>query len=400
MDETASVTAEQLKVLQEAAKIMEANTQINEDLDSEYLHTNGVEHDHQGENGELEDVPDFAPRQTPEDALLAHVESMQSTLAALWGEVEDVKTRLDSGDELGERWGSIREKLGLVIREWERGKGAAAHLSGAGLEAASLVNQDARRPIDVEPVGLRNGGDDYGGKLPDFMSSWTSETDPGEDASSSAEPDVGPNQTVLAEYDVEGLLPPPGMDEIFESDLSLAPFRQASNLSREERIKLVKEARANGNLRPTSHGDENDAAAETREARMNGGDVVEELKGMIGLIRRKKGMGDVPEPRSNGEHEQPVAVGGPMIASCKQASPESKDQGDPMLVHVSDHPSLNEEERQTNGSPTHEKAAEEVPEPPRNSNVRRQPSLSNVLFPSEDMRKAFVFPALDTRHVE
>ena len=319
---------------------------------------------------------------------------MQSTLAALWGEVEDVKTRLDSGDELGERWGSIREKLGLVIREWERGKGAAARLSEPQIESVLPTHQDARQPVGVEeshsPSAAEHGDDE----LPEFMKSWISESDPGEQALvSMVSGPKGTYSTRSGGNDIDTPLPPPGIDEIFENDLATVPFRQTSTLSRDERIKLVREARANGLLGTVSD-PIGKATEDTRRARMNGGDVVEELKGMIGLIRRKKGMG---QEAQNGP---PDGIESPGIHSEAEVAPAVTKAEEKMRASdtATAHPPLNHDEIPAHGVSSDEPKAEALA--PSSSSVKRKPSLSNVLFPSEDMRKAFVFPALETRHVE
>ncbi|ORX40747.1 hypothetical protein BD324DRAFT_611935 [Kockovaella imperatae] len=207
----------------------------------------------------------FAPRQRPEDTLLGQVESMRSHLVVLWDQVEDVAAQVVSENDLEDRWTAIRQTLRAINRDWERGKESATGLS-------STAKEPERRPESQEQ-------EDRIEPLPAFMRRWSDATSYSVDQGETSQP-------------VEEVLPPPGVDEVFEADIGRG---------RVERTMRYSEA-----------------------VPMRNGEVVEELKGMIGLIRQRKGM------------------------------PES-----------------------------------------RTSELAPPPQVPTVLFPSEEMRRAFVFPTRD-----
>jgi hypothetical protein len=97
------------------------------------------------------------------------------------------------------------------------------------------------------------------------------------------------------------------VDEVYEADSTVGQegYRVVlKGLSRDERIRLTKEARAKGVSVERLLGEEDrgeggggakgrvgNEQEREREVRMRGGEVVHELKGMIGMIRRRKGHG-------------------------------------------------------------------------------------------------------------
>jgi hypothetical protein len=165
--------------------------------------------------------------------------------------------------------------------------------------------------------------------VPDFLRAWEEDGADGETAGSTSldtantsgfsepaelDPDERENRALLEQMS-DGrtdFLPPPGIDEVYEADSTFGQegYRVVlKGLSRDERIRLTKEARAKGMsverlLEEEGRGEGgagvggrvgNEQERE-REVRMRGGEVVHELKGMIGLIRRRKGHGtDVDE---------------------------------------------------------------------------------------------------------
>jgi len=87
-------------------------------------------------------------------------------------------------------------------------------------------------------------------------------------------------------------LPPPGIEQVFESDsLPVTPFiRERPKLSREERIKLLKEKRESRSGLGLSLSD-NAQMERSRSARMGwgpGADVVDELKDVIWKVGERR----------------------------------------------------------------------------------------------------------------
>ena len=332
---------------------------------------------------------DFAPRQTPEDILLERIEAIRGHLASLWGEVDDLKTRLQSGDEVGDRWMTMREQMREITREWEKGRAAASLLeSHPGPSDPVVSSEEASEgvlPLPVPAVEMHGKGME---DMPEFLRSWSNESSSSYDAQNEDDNTTPPTGS---EDDPE--LPLPGIDQVFESDLSALPIRGASNLTREERIKLVKEAREKGlNVSQATRAAQSEngvvelpnGGRDDNEAMVRGGEVVEELKGMIGLIRQRKGL-DVPtDTPVEGLPPPPTE---PSVSIADAHRPQEKDPaGDSQTEALTEasarslpHPTINGQRNRS--SPVVPPAA-----PP-----------SNILFPSEDLRKAFVFPALE-RH--
>jgi hypothetical protein len=101
-------------------------------------------------------------------------------------------------------------------------------------------------------------------------------------------------------------LPLPGKDEVFEADTAEIPtLRAKSALSREERIKLTKEAREKG-LSPSDilAGRIDGAVDVGKEAGKTHGLVVQEMKTMIGMIRARKGVTDGADGSETGEESR------------------------------------------------------------------------------------------------
>jgi hypothetical protein len=135
--------------------------------------------------------------------------------------------------------------------------------------------------------------------MPAFLRAWEEEQDPSSAATDSVRStSVDTHDTYSSHaHDIpyhDGManevLPPPGQDMVFES-VPMPAISQRSKMTREERNKLMKEAR------------ENAAQAESQGKGVveMGGDVVGELKSMIGIIRKRKGI-----PETEPSAVQPV----------------------------------------------------------------------------------------------
>ncbi|OCF32216.1 hypothetical protein I316_06130 [Kwoniella heveanensis BCC8398] len=260
---------------------------------------------------------DFAPRTSDEALLLEHIDTMGSALVKSWMELSSFRQALRAGDaqvsmlgENGGGWSEVRSKLGDALREWERGR-----------EVLSRIRDEPRdHRADIAAMDVHHDGEQF----PAFMKAWDGadgdeEGDGDTSQSTSLQTDAGPEKrehddpyrepaVINAESEY---LPPVGKDTIFEGT-SLPPLSTEkevlSQMSREARIKLMKEARDLG-LSVTdlmkrqngaqSHEELGESMETRREMRMKGGLVVDELRGVIGVIRRMK-EGDMASEAQQG----------------------------------------------------------------------------------------------------
>jgi hypothetical protein len=220
---------------------------------------------------------DYAPRTSDHALLLQQIESMEATLHRTWNNLQAMRPAIDSPEDLAPSWASVRGDLGELIRGWERGKDivsrldASTHLTGERSEEGEEG--------DLEP-------------MPAFLKAWEEEGDPSSTATDSVRSSVDTHDTFssnphdLSHFDplAAEILPPPGQDMVFESiPMHIVP-RAKAKMSREERIKAMKEGREN-------------PPEQVKGVSEMGGDVVGELKSMIGIIRRRKGIPEAePDP--------------------------------------------------------------------------------------------------------
>jgi hypothetical protein len=245
-------------------------------------------------NRSLASYPDFAPRTSDHALLRQQIEIMQASLHRTWTELEVMRSKLGGSERhgLNSSWSAVRGEFGELIRQWERGKDPVSRLEALGHPSDE---------IDETTKGNADGGDEAQ-PLPAFLKAWDDDVEPSSIATDSVrstsddthdtfsshahdqghQHDTQPVNRLMAE-----VLPPPGQDVVFEST-PLPAGIERSKLTREERIKAMKEARENAS-----------AAQESSRGAMDlGGDVVGELKSMIGLIRKRKGIEEVePAPR-------------------------------------------------------------------------------------------------------
>lgn len=184
-------------------------------------------------------------------------------------------------------WEGLRDDLSLLVRVWERGREEVGSAASRG--AVDVPTEDAtgstRNGLGLGEIPLRPRS--------------TSPPPPEDD---------DPDATDLAKDDLEddvtlhflatAQLPPPGREQLFAASSTPTIVNQPhSTLSREERIRLAREKRAE----ELSHGGH-------RGAVRGMGEVVSELKGLMGELRRLKGpaTGDMDGEDEEGEVEQPV----------------------------------------------------------------------------------------------
>lgn len=259
---------------------------------------------------------DFAPRTSDQARLNEHVETMERTLHDAWTSLQAIRT--SEGHELPTAWADVRSQLGLLVREWERAKETVNKL-------ASPLDQGHAFDSDVDEAA-----DQTSATLPPFMRAWDDEDDEPEPALNRSLSTTSPISDTPAEHPIEHdrmdpeQLPPPGQDIVFESlPAAVGLGIERSKLSREERIKLMKEARDKGMTLTELLGQREDPdKGENRKVLAMGGDVVAELNGMIGMIRRRKGLSDTertegPEPATGA----PIPVSSVRTAPDRQSRP-------------------------------------------------------------------------------
>jgi hypothetical protein len=269
--------------------------------------------------GVLSGGKDFAPRTSDQQRLDELLGDIQAALTRSWEETVGLRDEIAGGAEVGDAWTRLREGFGIMIRDWDRGREVVTRLASGGV--GQLTHADhmeggdrpARSPTSPEVA------------LPDFLRAWdddiastrsTSIETTGATDAGAAWDEQGPLREVEA-------LPLPGADEVFEATLSGIPPRNPvlAGMTREERIRLTKEARSKGvTLSELLEGERGISGQDLqdRDMRAAGGMVVDELKGMIGIIRQRKGQMS-PEKKRDLEQTQRVTDG--------EKGAEAADQG-------------------------------------------------------------------------
>ncbi|WWC71872.1 uncharacterized protein I206_105831 [Kwoniella pini CBS 10737] len=236
---------------------------------------------------------DFAPRTSDEALLSEHIDKLSNTLAGAWKELTLIKGNMiqsNSVDLVG--WHEIRGQLGQGLREWERGK--------------EIIHRMNSNPVSELP-GEEDAISHQKEVVPDFMKAWNDEEQEQEQEQTSPETSLESHveNLQLEEEDLRILnqtqyeiLPPVGKDDIFETtSMPLSDEKiLLSKLTREERIKLTKISREKGlSLKQLLKvNDDLEVASKTDSIKMRerGGLVLDELKCVIGSIRRIKDGGD------------------------------------------------------------------------------------------------------------
>ncbi|EJT48743.1 hypothetical protein A1Q1_02288 [Trichosporon asahii var. asahii CBS 2479] len=182
--------------------------------------------------GNIDDGPvEFAPRSDP---MLSSVDELQRTLARVWARCDELRQRgvTLEPDILASIWADVRSDVGGMLRQVERGREA--------VRSTNVSEAGATDPTDSEIMPISASSADM---EPGFLRAWEA-VDQEEDEIErlvSGE-DVPPDSEPYQEF-----LPPPGIDEVFEAAIPPAPApRPKATLSRDERMKAAKEARARG----------------------------------------------------------------------------------------------------------------------------------------------------------
>jgi acyl carrier protein phosphodiesterase len=234
---------------------------------------------------------DFAPRTSDSAMLQERIEEIQRTLNRAWSDLLAVRQALaaEEMDPFEESWAKVRADLGAMVRDWERGREIVKRITTV------VVPSVPTTPIATElPSGEETN-------VPDFAKAWSDDSEDAPKKSGEADrPAIGlgiteESEPLLEEPDEAEALPAPGADEVYEAEVTGAAGRERSTLSREERIKLMKEAREQGlslkDLLQRQKGEDGQVEAKRSEQEMlkQGGMVVDELRGMMEIIRAKKG---------------------------------------------------------------------------------------------------------------
>ncbi|KAK0215008.1 hypothetical protein IW262DRAFT_1440545 [Armillaria fumosa] len=221
----------------------------------------------------------FAPMPSHMSRFAVHVDAISS---ALKDAREDLDQCVDAlRDEASlfspdphpalEAYERLRRELGLALRECERGR-----------ERLLDIISPPRLDDDPDP-----DADPFSGSIPDDLPGLAS--DDSDKPDSSASPAEYGDVTVEHRTAItEEQLPPPGIEQVFESEegAGMLFHREKSKLSREDRIKLVKQRRERGE--PVLVPREPDDGGLKVEKWGPGGEVVQELKDVIWKVGEKR----------------------------------------------------------------------------------------------------------------
>jgi hypothetical protein len=276
--------------LQEVKKTFEEDSSRDQAMVPPWRSTSFPDGHHLG----IPPIGDFAPKSSDEQLLRERIDGMQKALVRAWEELADTRKTLyeadatERGGLLRKRWDSVREDLGIMFREWTRGDdGIKTLIAEDSTQTPRSVSPDQHQPTSTSQPAQKPE------LVPTFLQ--TMGNDVAETNNQHLETKDADDNADLCKQDT---LPPPGVDVVFESEVAdMATVKAKSTLSREERIALTKEARAKGitvaELLEASKGNGDvNSLVKDREAKIRGGAVVDELKGMIGIIRARKGVAE------------------------------------------------------------------------------------------------------------
>lgn len=208
---------------------------------------------------------DFAPTTSTTERMADSVYAIRKAMEGAWERSDAVL----AGRDTTAAWTAIRDDLGEMIRAWERGREALPDM--ARKERAPLapsVGTVIQPPITESE------------DLPAFMKAW----DEGSPPPTPPELEHGSDTTAVE------TLPAPGVDAVYEADVAAQTrANPLEGLSRDERIRLNREARAKGmTLKEYIQGDQTQDERQDKAHAAAESMVVDELKGMIDVIRQKK----------------------------------------------------------------------------------------------------------------
>lgn len=238
----------------------------------------------------------FAPRQSDQFVMLEQIHILSRLLAGAQNELTELKSSVEQGDreEILQQWDRLRLDLAAMIRTWEKGRTTASKTSlplaaGAETGEADPVPDFVRHwDIDDLPVSDRQDEDTLNEpskppSVPDESSS--TQVTAHDDATSH-----------LLDSTSASFLPPPGIEDVFEAVLDFPPPRlpptgaDGKKLSREERIRMVKLARATATtgISKADSGSSSGPLTAAAPTMAKNGQVMDELKSVIGEMKRRR----------------------------------------------------------------------------------------------------------------
>lgn len=253
----------------------------------------------------------FAPKRSDAQQLQMELETLESILDLAKQRLLDVKHLAVSGSEdgplLASQWDLLRADLGMMIRDWERGRNIIGRIAGEAEPpvAATPYHNSLSQPQPANPEPddedlslLKVEGPDL--PLPESPPLTV------DDASSHLLDSTSPS-----------LLPPPGIEAVFEDFISRLPARSATigrdgqKLTREQRIAAVKEAREKISQAapvPVYHSSGTGGLTTVdRSTIVRSGEMVDELRDVMIKLRERRergrddppGEGAMPDDTSN-----------------------------------------------------------------------------------------------------
>ncbi len=237
-----------------------------------------------------------APRHTDAFLLNERAEAVLMTLERLQLGMSRFDAANKDPADLEKEWDGFRQDLAGMIRDWEGGRNVIAGML-AGQVPIDTVSADSVDQSDAPPRG-------------DASVKEKESPAPSDRLNASEDPEVQVLQVPgegddasnhLIQSTSPAFLPPPGIEAVFEglSSRGASSLPIGSKLSREERIQAVKAQRAaksplQDSFAQTTVGNGTSADPLNRtdgNVRIRGGEMVNELKGVIGELRRRKEAG-------------------------------------------------------------------------------------------------------------
>ncbi|EJD08543.1 uncharacterized protein FOMMEDRAFT_144379 [Fomitiporia mediterranea MF3/22] len=301
-------------------------------------------------NSSTNDIDCFAPVPSAVARFASHVDALSSSLGDARGhliesveELRDVQnvglpqssertTHKASEESVMQSYERLRRELGFALRECERGRAALLDIfESPRLRSLTLGEEDETDVVAGESPFSRsrlhplsssskdsNDKTDTDILTPDEGSPVIPILSSLDDASNERDVDDASQHLLLSTSTTH--LPPPGLEQIFESEST--PFtsfnRERSKMSREERIRLMKAKREsmNGRGLAAQLDDEDDIGKPARRGSWGPGtEVVEELKDVIWKVgERRRKMAE--------ESRAPSATIGPTSTTTIPSAPE------------------------------------------------------------------------------
>ena len=275
---------------------------------------------------------DFAPRSSDAAIMLERISEMQKVMHLAWTDLATIQTTLMDDPSLStsleNEWRNIREHLGGLVREWERGKEAVARLASHPLDPGLEADE-----MEDKPAFLKTWEEaDAGGPRALDADTEASSHDSNRPVSLESLPGTATVPLILPGTGEE--LPPIGIEEVFEGIPStLDPVKtKLGSMGRDERIALMKAAREKGmTLNDMLSGADLATGANDERKRLEG-EVVRELGGLMGMIRQRKSGKAVAAPSdvtAAGGHDKQgeQTVPAPVVLSQRAAPVQRPEKG-------------------------------------------------------------------------